>query len=166
LTEEIAQVLVQATVISRLDYCNTLLTGLPVSILKPLQAIQNASARLILKQPKRAHVTHLLVHLHWLPIITRFRFKSLCLAYRSISNLAPSYLKPLFHVYSPSRTLRSSQKQLLVIPSQKGKKSLNKTFAFNVSRWWNGLSDSTRSAESFEAFKKALKTCLFKEHLS
>ncbi len=66
LTEHAAQLLVQALVISRLDYCNALLAGLPSNTIKPLQMIQNAAARLVFNEPKRAHVTPLFVSLHWL----------------------------------------------------------------------------------------------------
>ncbi len=54
LTEHAAQLLVQALVISRLDYCNALLAGLPSNTIKPLQMIQNAAARLVFNEPKRA----------------------------------------------------------------------------------------------------------------
>ena len=47
LTEKGTQVLVQALVISGLDYCNSLLAGLPASAIRPLQLIQNAAARLV-----------------------------------------------------------------------------------------------------------------------
>ncbi len=52
LTEHAAQLLVQALVISRLDYCNALLAGFPSSTIKPLQMIQNAAARLVFNEPK------------------------------------------------------------------------------------------------------------------
>ncbi len=55
LTEHAAQLLV----ISRKDYCNALLAGLPSNTIKPLQMIQNAAARLVFNEPKRAHVTPL-----------------------------------------------------------------------------------------------------------
>ncbi len=58
------QLLVQALVISRLDYCNALQAGLPSNTIKPLQIIQNAAARLVFNKPKRAHVTPLFVSLH------------------------------------------------------------------------------------------------------
>src|SRR4029434_6613122 len=51
------QLLVQTLVISRLDNCNAILIGLPACVVKPLQMIQNAAARLVFNQPKRAHVT-------------------------------------------------------------------------------------------------------------
>ncbi len=56
LSEYASQPLVQALVLSRLDYCNALLAGLPASSIKPLQLIQNAAARLIFNEPKRMHV--------------------------------------------------------------------------------------------------------------
>ncbi len=51
LTEHAAQLLVQALVVSRLDYCNALLAGLPSNTIKPLQMIQNAAARLVFNEP-------------------------------------------------------------------------------------------------------------------
>ncbi len=67
LTEHAAQLLVQALVISRLDYCNALLAGLPSNTIKPLQMIQNAHST--------AHVTPLFISLHWLPVAARIQFK-------------------------------------------------------------------------------------------
>ena len=52
LTREAAQLLVQALLISRLNYCNSLLAGLPASTIKLLQHIQNATAHLVFILPK------------------------------------------------------------------------------------------------------------------
>ncbi len=65
-----AQLIVQALVISRPDYCNALLAGLPSNTIKSLQMIQNAAAQLVFNEPKRAHVTPLfsllaLATRHW-----------------------------------------------------------------------------------------------------
>ncbi len=43
LMQHAAQLLVQALVISRLDYCNALLAGFPSCTIKPLQMIQNGA---------------------------------------------------------------------------------------------------------------------------
>ena len=84
LTQYATQLLVQTLVSYRLDYCNALLTGLPACVVKQLQMIQNAAARLVFNQPKREHVTPLLIELHWLPVAAHIKFKSLMLAYRVI----------------------------------------------------------------------------------
>ena len=49
-----------------------------------------------MRQPtKRAHVTPILIELHWLPVAARIKFKSLMLAYRVIAGSAPIYLNAL-----------------------------------------------------------------------
>ena len=59
LSHESAQLLIQTSVLSKLHYCNPLLTGLTACALKPLQLIQNAVARLVFNQPKFSHVSRL-----------------------------------------------------------------------------------------------------------
>ncbi len=104
LTEHAAQLLVQVLVISRLDYCNALLAGLPSNTIKPLQKIQNAAARLVFNEPKRSHVTPLFVSLHWLPVAACIQFKTLMLAYRTTTGSAPAYFHSLLRIYIPSRS--------------------------------------------------------------
>ena len=165
LSEHAAQLLVQALVISRIDYCNSVLAGLPACTFKPLQMIQNAAARLVFNQPKTAHVTPLLISLHWLPVAARIKFKTLTLAYKTATKTAPAYLNSLIQVYTPSRSLRSANERPLVPPPQQGPKSLARLFSSVVPRWWNELPNSVRSAESLSIFKKRLKTQLFRKHL-
>ncbi len=166
LTEHAAQLLVQALVISRLDYCNALLAGLPSNTIKPLQMIQNAAARLVFNEPKRAHVTPLFVSLHWLPFATRIQFKTLMLAYRTTTGSAPTYFHSLLRIYIPSRSLRSASERRLVVPSQRGSKSLSRTFSFTVPGRWNDLPTPIRRAGSLSIFKQQLKTHLFQLYLT
>ncbi len=41
--------------------------------------IQNAAARMVFNEPKRAHVTPLFISLYWLPVAARIQFKTLTL---------------------------------------------------------------------------------------
>ncbi|XP_073682691.1 uncharacterized protein [Garra rufa] len=166
LTEHAAQLLVQALVISRLDYCNALLAGLPACTIRPLQMIQNAAARLVFNEPKKAHVTPLFISLHWLPVAARIKFKTLMLAYRTATGSSPAYLRSLLRIYTPSRSLRSSNERRLVVPPQRGMKSLSRTFSFNSPAWWNDLPSHIRNAHSLTAFKRFLKTHLFRQYLT
>ncbi len=166
LSEQAAQLLVQALVLSRLDYCNALLAGLPACTIKPLQLIQNAAARVVFNEPKKAHVTPLFIRLHWLPIAARIKFKVLMFAYKTTTGTAPIYLNSLVQTYAPSRSLRSASERRLVVPSQRGTKSLSRTFSWTVPSWWNDLPISIRTAESLAIFKKHLKTHLFRQHLT
>ena len=77
LTFDAAQLLVQALVTSKLDYCNSLLYGLPKNVIKQLQRVQNAAARFVTLSPKFCHITPVLTNLHWLPIDLRIEFKIL-----------------------------------------------------------------------------------------
>ncbi len=139
LSEHAIQLLVQALVLSRLDYCNALLAGLPANSIKPTQLIQNAAARLIFNELKRTHVTPLFISLHWLPIAAYLKFKALMFVYKTTSGSAPLYLNSVFQTYVPSRSLRSASKRRIIVPSQRGTKSLSQTFSLTVPTWWNDL---------------------------
>uniref|UniRef100_A0A673MDY5 AP-4 complex subunit beta-1-like n=1 Tax=Sinocyclocheilus rhinocerous TaxID=307959 RepID=A0A673MDY5_9TELE len=93
-SEQASQLLVQTLVLSRLDYCNALLAGLPASSIKPLQLIQNAAAILIFNKPKRMHVTPLFIDLHCLPIAARIKFKEMkdCLFYLIFNLILVNYV--------------------------------------------------------------------------
>ncbi len=76
------------------------------------------------------------------------------------------YLNSLVQTYAPSRSLRSASERRLLVPSQRGTKSLSRTFTWTVPSWWNDLPISIRTAESLAIFKKHLKTHLFRQHLT
>ena len=60
ITSDACKILVHALVTLRLGYCNALLYGLPQTMLKRLQRVQNCAARLICRRKKHDHVTPLL----------------------------------------------------------------------------------------------------------
>ena len=83
--------------------------------------MQNTLARVVLGSSafKFSHSTDMLCHLHWLPVQYRIQFKLALLVFNTRSNTAPLYLSCLLHNYVPGRSLRSSQSNLLSVPSHK-----------------------------------------------
>ena len=70
-----AEVLVHAFINSKLDFCNSLLHGLPKYEINKLQSVQNAAARVIACLSKFDHISDTLKELHWLPVEQRIIFK-------------------------------------------------------------------------------------------
>ena len=64
LSNQSAQMLVHAFIIGRLDYCNSLLYGLPSVHLSKLQRVQNSAARLVCNISRYDHITPVLYSLH------------------------------------------------------------------------------------------------------
>ncbi|KAI4880227.1 hypothetical protein NFI96_017282, partial [Prochilodus magdalenae] len=167
MVKEATQLLVQSLVISRLDYCNSLLAGLPLRAIRPLQLVQNAAARLIFNLPKFTHVTPLLHSLHWLPVVARIRFKTRTLAYKAKNGPAPPYLMAMAKSRAVPRALRASSTARLEPPSLRTHgRQASRLFSVLAPRWWNELPLGVRTAESLAFFKRRLKTHLFVMHFS
>ena len=64
LSTDATNTLVSAFVLSRLDYCNSLLLGCPQYLLNKLQKVQNNAARLVLRFSKTDHISPHLDSLH------------------------------------------------------------------------------------------------------
>ncbi|WP_419650303.1 reverse transcriptase domain-containing protein, partial [Thiolapillus sp.] len=118
LSTDATKTLVSAFVLSRLDYCNSLLFGCPQYLLNKLQKVQNNAARLVLRVSKTDHISPHLASLHWLPIDSRIQYKLSSLCYNCLNSTAPDYLTELLRIYKPTRQLRSSSDtSILCIPT-------------------------------------------------
>lgn len=162
LTDESTAQLIHAFITSRLDYCNSVLTGLPDTTLAKIQKVQNTAARILTKMKKFDHITPTLINLHWLPIPLRIEYKLLLLTYRALNDLGPTYLKELLIPYTPQRCLRSSSDNLLTPVRTKLSSYGDRAFSSAAPRLWNNLPAEIRSSDSLTVFKCKLKTHLFR----
>ena len=160
LTENATRTLVNALVTPKIDYCNGLLAGLPLYLLRKLQRVQNASARLIKRTKKRSHITPVLKELHWLPVTFRIKYKILLTVFKSLHGLAPSYITCLLPEF---RRMRHDNLKFCV-PNYNFKKLGGRAFRNIAPTLWNQLPLQIRSAETVNTFKGQLKTFYFRQH--
>ena len=76
-----------------MDYCNSILYGLPNYELRRLQRVLNAAARLLTGTRKYGHLDTVLVNPHWLLIGKRVMFKVILLTLKALLDAAPNYIR-------------------------------------------------------------------------
>ena len=162
LTIEVTTKLMISLVLSKLDYCNSLLAGLPEFQINKLQRVQNCAAKIIFRKRKYDHVTPLLFELHWLPVKERIDFKIATICYKTFHNVSPLYISSLLEKPSRIRELRSSDDTtLLKVPSKRSKTYGERSFSFYGPKFWNSLPRDIRESPTLAIFKKSLKHYLF-----
>ena len=167
--QDISIVLIKSLVMSRLDYSNGLLYGLPKCTVSGLQAVQNSAARIVTQERLRDHdsMSRALMELHWLPVDKRIEYKLLLYTYKALHGLAPGYLCKLVVPYEPRRVLRSAESNLLTVPPGKPGKYGSRSFVRASANLWNSLrgegADWLKNSPTVESFKVNLKTYLFCE---
>ena len=164
LTFAAARTLVSSLVLPRVDYCLSVLSGLPYASLNRLQRILHAAARLTFSSNRYEHVTPLLRELDWLPIRGRIERRIGILCFLCLHDLAPAYLTSGFRLVSslPSRSRhRSAKSKVLVIPTFRRPSFGGRSFSVHASKFWNSLPPDIRCAASLNIF-----TNLLQNHLS
>ena len=151
LTSTATATLVSAFVLSRIDYCNSLLFGSTHEVTSHLQRIQNYAARVILRLPKSSNITTHLKSLHWLPDKVKSTYKIACLCYHCHSSTAPSYVADMMHK-KPSHTCntRSSSYTMPLLNRHAHSKATisDRSFSFASSSVWNSIPNDVRCAPS------------------
>lgn len=157
-----AVILVNSFIVSRVDYCNSVLAGLPACQLERIQSVLNSAARLIYGRTPSDHVTDLLRdNLHWLRVPQRITYKLCLITYKSLHNLMPEYITDFCIPISDNR-LRSSARGLLHVPRSTTRFG-ESSFSVSGPTAWNSLPHYVKMAPSLETFKSSLKTYLFKQ---
>ena len=102
LTQDAMETLVLGTVVSHLDYCNSILVNLPEVDIAKMQHIQNIAARMVVLNNvamKDSNSKSILEKLHWLPICRRIEYKVLTLVHKCLLCGVPGYLAKLLVEY-------------------------------------------------------------------
>ena len=164
LTSTATATLVSAFVLSRIDYCNSLLFGSTHDVTSHLQRIQNYAARVILRLPRSSSITTHLKSRHWLPVKVRSIYEIACLCYHCHSSTAPSYVADMLQKKpSHTRNTRSSSYTMLLLnrPAHSRATLGDRSFSFASSSVWSSIPNDVRCAPSVSLFKCHLKIYLF-----
>ena len=159
LTDDAAKHLVTSCVLSRLDYCNSLLMGTPNSVIQLMQKVQNTAARLILRAPRRQNCTPLLQQLHWLPIPKLLA----CVTVQSQVPLPLNFLS--YYTYTVLPAL-SALCQTHACSNSNASTAEPMAFSHFGPHIWNNFPQDIRHSATLSSFKSQLKTFLFSENFN
>ena len=167
LTFEDRESIVQAIVMSRIDYCNRLLCGVAATNLSKLQRVQNTAVRLVCSLPRHEHITSSFIRLHWLPIKFRINFKIAMLCFKCIHGQAPNYLKSMVAIKKTSTyNLRSSTSIQLEDHSRRSKKRLAmKPFPMHPPRFGTVSRNHQRHSKISTPLRHCLKLNILEKRL-
>ena len=161
--------LVSALVLSRLDYCNSLLINLPLTHIQRLQSVQNAAARLIFNLRRCDHITDVLINIHWLRVPERITLKVATLMYPALhgphhltwrchSHVSPTCCTDAGSGLPPLNSLTLTFRTVVGQPSE--------VVPFLLLEQRCGMACQamlgSTSASSLSVFKNRLKTYLFR----
>ena len=80
-----------------------------------------------------------------------------------MNGMAPKYIVDLLDCYNPTRQLRSSSNNPILLQKSNLKSYGDGSFQVAAPRLWNALPNSIRLIQSLNVFKNKLKTFSFEE---
>ena len=156
--------LVHAFITSKLDFCNSILDGLPQKSLNRLQLVHNAAARFLTGSRKWDSATAILRKLHWLPIRKRIQFKILCFSHLVLAKKAPAYFADeLVESVPPRATRQANRRQIDARYRPKLKTVGTRSMFYAMPHYFNRLPVSLANECRYTTFKRHTKTILFRE---
>jgi len=147
--------LIPALVVSKVDYCNSVLAGMSDTLLRRLQSVLNAAAWLVFLARRSEHITPLLRELYWLRVPERKKFWLCVLAFRCLHGTAPWYLTETLHLTtsrSSCSRLRSADTSTLIVPAMRRRSLRDCTFPVAAAYAWNSLPSFVRDKQSWRTF--------------
>jgi len=155
---DLAQTLACSLILSRIDYCNSVLHGAPSSTIQKLQRVKNNAALIVLQAPRWSDVNSLLQTLHWLPVEQRINYKLDVLTFKTQQTSFTQYLSQHISLRTSARNTRSSS--VPRVPFRRTSLA-RRSFSTAAPLTWNSLPPAVLKCDSLSTFKWRLKTHLF-----
>jgi hypothetical protein len=152
-----AKLLCNALIISRLDYCCSILNNANKSCLLKLQKVMNWAARIVMKCPRSAHITPLLNKLKWLPFNKLIIKKVTTMTFKILNSNRPQYLRDRLSIYVPRRTLRSMQSSgKTLVLGMADRNHGRGSWTVYAPKTWNALPENVRNSKTMKEFQVSL----------
>ncbi|KAK2145239.1 hypothetical protein LSH36_693g02090 [Paralvinella palmiformis] len=107
-------------------------------MISKLQRVQN-TAHIVTRTARHNHITPGLKKPHWLPVKDCAQFELLVNTDKALHDQSPVYLRDMLQMFTPGRTLRSRDTQLLIVPKMRTKTYGNRCLTYAAPSLWNGL---------------------------
>lgn len=152
---EIRKLFYNAYILPHLDYCCSIWGNTNEDLINNIVKFQKRAARLILDKDFDTPSEELFTELNWMKFPERVVYQKAILMFKTMHDLAPSYLKDIFRYTGEihNRNLRSTSHNLLYIPKPKCE-LYRKSMAFSGSKIWNTIPETVKNANSVQQFKQ------------
>ena len=161
LPSDTAVALIISLVLSRIDYCNSLLCRLPNCLISKLQSLQNRAAKTVLQADYYSSSRTCLDRLHWLPVVLRAQL--LWLTANTLYFNQPAYLYDRLSIRQTPESVRSSNSGLWPHQPVSSNPFLYRSLSHIAPHLWNSLPLNLRLSPSLKVFRKRLKTHLYNQ---
>ena len=158
---ESAKTIKQALILSKVDYCNSLLLVTTLYQLDKLQCTQNMACQVVLKLRKYDRVTEPMSTLQWLCIQERIKYKVVSVMFNCLKGNAPQHL---IHLLTKRNTSGKYDYLQLTSFCQHLTRIIGPSvhhFASARPRIWNYPSAEVHKLDIIEMFMRKLKIHLF-----
>jgi hypothetical protein len=162
--EELRVQLVEALVLSRLNYVDTVYgPRLLKKTQKLIQRVQNACARFCFNIPPRAHISPYLNKHSMLKMTHRRKLHLACLLFGIIKHGTPAYLFNKLSLVSRSNARKAS---LRLLTARHASAAFRGSFRYAATRCWNNIPPPLRDLQSVTQFKSRLKLFMLNHQIS
>ena len=142
-------------------YCCPVWGSCGSTAINELQKLQNRAARIVTNSRYDASAKPIIKKLGWHTVSEIIQMETLSMVYKSINDLAPTYLTEMFSRLSDTykRELRNTRSDL-EIPMRKSANG-QKCFSYKGAKMWNCLSLESKLPPTLKTFKKSIANHAF-----
>jgi hypothetical protein len=144
-----------------MDYCCIIWGKGNTNYINNVCKLQKRIAKIILQQPQRSPSINLFETLNWLPFLDRCKYHTAVLVFKTLNNMAPTYMTELMTLSDNKiYNLRSRSRKDIVLWTRPKTNYIKDTFSYYGMNIWNNIPLNIRNANNLKCFKEKYKAYL------